>query len=158
MSPCPSKRDKGFLCIQLLRGLPCSSSFEGPVLCRVIDSRLSGSTNASFLRSLFPLATIVTPNLPEASALLGGRPIQDVAAMEAAARDLHALGPQHVLVKGGHLDAGARAWRSSLHMLSPKAPVEARAGGAALSLRSVGCRTLTARYADLPHTAAETGL
>ena len=58
------------------------------------------------MRSLFPLATIVTPNLPEASALLGGRPINDVAAMEAAARDLHALGPQYVLVKGGHLDAG----------------------------------------------------
>ena len=67
-----------------------------------------------FLRSLFPLATIVTPNLPEASALLGGRPIQDVAAMEAAARDLHALGPQYVLVKGGHLDTGARLRRPPL--------------------------------------------
>ena len=54
-------------------------------------------------RSLFPLATIVTPNLPEASALLGGRAIADVDAMRAAARDLHALGPQAVLVKGGHL-------------------------------------------------------
>lgn len=64
--------------------------------------------NGTF-HSLFPLATIVTPNLPEASALLGGRPILDVGAMQDAARDLHALGPQYVLVKGGHLQTGRQA-------------------------------------------------
>jgi hydroxymethylpyrimidine/phosphomethylpyrimidine kinase len=58
------------------------------------------------LCSLFPLATIVTPNLPEASALLGGREIKDLEGMKAAAADLHAMGPQYVLVKGGHLDRG----------------------------------------------------
>lgn len=61
------------------------------------------------LRSLFPLATVVTPNLPEAAALLGGREIADVDAMRTAARDLHALGPQNVLVKGGHLATGVCA-------------------------------------------------
>jgi len=50
---------------------------------------------------------VATPNLPEASALLGGRRIDSVAAMRDAARDLHALGPRAVLVKGGHLPAGA---------------------------------------------------
>ena len=52
---------------------------------------------------LFPLATIVTPNLPEASGLLGGRRVDDLPSMQEAARQLHALGPQYVLVKGGHL-------------------------------------------------------
>ena len=52
---------------------------------------------------LFPLATVITPNLMEASALLGGRPVEDLAAMQAAAKQLHSMGPCYVLVKGGHL-------------------------------------------------------
>lgn len=38
--------------------------------------------------------------------MLNGREISDVEGMKAAAADLHALGPQYVLVKGGHLNAG----------------------------------------------------
>jgi hydroxymethylpyrimidine/phosphomethylpyrimidine kinase len=51
---------------------------------------------------LLPLATMVTPNLPEAE-LLSGLPIADEAGMLAAARVIGAMGPQWVLVKGGHL-------------------------------------------------------
>ena len=50
-------------------------------------------------------ATLLTPNLPEAEALLG-RAIPDRAAMERAARDLLDLGPGAVLLKGGHLEDG----------------------------------------------------
>jgi hydroxymethylpyrimidine/phosphomethylpyrimidine kinase len=52
---------------------------------------------------LLPLATIVTPNLPEAGALLGRDAPTDLPAMRDAARALHALGPAWVLLKGGHL-------------------------------------------------------
>ncbi len=52
---------------------------------------------------LLPLATLITPNLPEAAALLGEREATDRAAMEAQALRLRALGPAAVLVKGGHL-------------------------------------------------------
>ncbi|GHU17911.1 hydroxymethylpyrimidine/phosphomethylpyrimidine kinase [Spirochaetia bacterium] len=52
---------------------------------------------------LLPLATILTPNLPEASVLLG-RNVEKISDMEAAARDLAALGPRAVLLKGGHLE------------------------------------------------------
>ena len=52
---------------------------------------------------LFPLATLITPNTNEAAVLLGGRTIGDVQGMKVAAEDLHALGPQWVLIKGGHL-------------------------------------------------------
>lgn len=55
------------------------------------------------LRSrLLPLATVVTPNLPEAAALCG-RPVETLEAMRQAARAIHALGPRNVVVKGGHL-------------------------------------------------------
>ncbi len=57
-------------------------------------------------RRLFPLATVITPNLSEAAALLGNRKIESIEDMKAAAKDLHALGPQFVLVKGGHLEQG----------------------------------------------------
>ena len=50
---------------------------------------------------LLPLATVVTPNIPEAEAILR-RNIVELADMEKAARDIHALGPRNVLLKGGH--------------------------------------------------------
>jgi hydroxymethylpyrimidine/phosphomethylpyrimidine kinase len=53
-------------------------------------------------RRLLPLATVVTPNLPEAEALCG-RPVGSLEAMREAARAIFALGPRHVVVKGGHL-------------------------------------------------------
>lgn len=54
------------------------------------------------VRELFPLATVVTPNLDEA-ALLVKRPLNDEAGMEAAARELVERGANAVLLKGGHL-------------------------------------------------------
>ncbi len=56
----------------------------------------------ALVERLFPLAQVVTPNLPEAEALLG-RPIADLTAMKQAARDISALGAGMVVVKGGHL-------------------------------------------------------
>jgi hydroxymethylpyrimidine/phosphomethylpyrimidine kinase len=55
-------------------------------------------------RELIPLALLVTPNLYEAQALLGGGEIETEADMTDAARSLHALGCRAVLVKGGHLE------------------------------------------------------
>ena len=55
---------------------------------------------------LFPLATVVTPNLYEAGALVG-REIRTLEDMKSAAEELHVLGPKAVLVKGGHLGAAS---------------------------------------------------
>lgn len=52
--------------------------------------------------TLFPLATVVTPNLDEVR-LLVGIDVVDADSQRDAARALHALGPAWVLVKGGHL-------------------------------------------------------
>ncbi|HAL38418.1 MAG TPA: bifunctional hydroxymethylpyrimidine kinase/phosphomethylpyrimidine kinase [Polaromonas sp.] len=57
---------------------------------------------AALVRELFPRAGVVTPNLDEAS-LLVGRPLISEHDMEAAAQELLAMGAQAVLLKGGHL-------------------------------------------------------
>jgi len=54
---------------------------------------------------ILPLATLVTPNLGEVR-LLTGLDVRDHTGMAEAARALHDLGPQWVLVKGGHLPSG----------------------------------------------------
>ncbi len=66
------------------------------------DTLLADDAVGALLHELLPLATVVTPNLPEASALVGSE-IVDRAAMEEAGRSLVAAGPSVVLVKGGHL-------------------------------------------------------
>ncbi len=59
-------------------------------------------------RDLLPLAALVTPNVHEAARLVGME-IRTQEDAEAAARVIHAFGPQAVLVKGGHLDGEADA-------------------------------------------------
>lgn len=74
-----------------------------PVMVATSGDRLIAPETVQVLvEELFPLATVVTPNLDEAALLLG-RPIADAGQLDAAARDLLALGAQAVLLKGGHL-------------------------------------------------------
>jgi hydroxymethylpyrimidine kinase/phosphomethylpyrimidine kinase len=74
----------------------------------VVDPVMVASSGARLLREdavetlisqLFPLATVITPNLLEAEVLAGGPVPRDE-----LARRLHALGPQAVIVTGGHGD------------------------------------------------------
>ena len=55
----------------------------------------------ALIQHLLALATVITPNLPEAEVLLG-RPVATLPERRQAARDLHDLGPRAVVVKGGH--------------------------------------------------------
>jgi hydroxymethylpyrimidine/phosphomethylpyrimidine kinase len=55
---------------------------------------------------LIPVATLVTPNVPEAEALTGSR-IRTLVDVRAAAQAIYAEGPRAVLIKGGHLDGDA---------------------------------------------------
>lgn len=56
----------------------------------------------SLKRALFPMVTLLTPNLPEAE-ILAGMAIGDLDGMKKAAETLRTLGPEAVLLKGGHL-------------------------------------------------------
>ncbi len=67
------------------------------------DELLASDAVDALRRLLLPLATVVTPNLPEA-AVLTGISVETPDDMREAARRIHALGPQYVLVKGGHLE------------------------------------------------------
>jgi len=67
------------------------------------DALLAADAVDVVRRSLLPLATLVTPNLPEAALLAGVEAPDDRAAMEDVGRRLLDFGPQAVLVKGGHL-------------------------------------------------------
>jgi hydroxymethylpyrimidine/phosphomethylpyrimidine kinase len=67
------------------------------------DPLLTPDAVAAIVERLFPLATLVTPNLDETAMLLGER-VTDVDGMERAARALvDRLGARSALVKGGHL-------------------------------------------------------
>jgi hydroxymethylpyrimidine/phosphomethylpyrimidine kinase len=67
------------------------------------DRLLRDEAIAAVRERLLPLAFLITPNLPEAGALLDEPGPTDRGEMRGAARRLHGLGPAHVLLKGGHL-------------------------------------------------------
>lgn len=69
---------------------------------RLLDPEAIGTVRDTLL----PLATVVTPNLPEAAVLLDRAEPEGPEEMDAMARALAALGPRYVLLKGGHLTGG----------------------------------------------------
>jgi hydroxymethylpyrimidine/phosphomethylpyrimidine kinase len=67
------------------------------------DKLLQDDAIDALKNHLIPMADIITPNLPEASVLLG-REISSFAMVNEAARELCRLGCTNVLIKGGHLE------------------------------------------------------
>ncbi len=73
-----------------------------PVMVATSGARLIAAEAVETLtRRLFPLAALLTPNVPEAEALWGGR-IASAAEMERAAREIGEKFSCAVLLKGGH--------------------------------------------------------
>jgi hydroxymethylpyrimidine/phosphomethylpyrimidine kinase len=70
------------------------------------DRLLQDEAVAALRERLLPLASLITPNLPEAAALLDEPPAASREAMAAAALRLQRLGAAAVLLKGGHLGGG----------------------------------------------------
>jgi hydroxymethylpyrimidine/phosphomethylpyrimidine kinase len=68
------------------------------------DPLLEPDAIDAIVRELFPLATLVTPNLDEVALLLGDRPCDAEAMTHAARRLVGELGARAALVKGGHLE------------------------------------------------------
>lgn len=82
----------------------------------IVDPVMVGKHNSKLLKDdaiealkekWLPIATVITPNMPEASFLLNDRVIETVADLRQAAIDLYELGPKYVLVKGGRLEGPA---------------------------------------------------
>lgn len=81
----------------------CPNVVLDPVMISKSGDKLLRDDAVTALRErLLPLATVITPNLPEASVLLG-RPVETAEEMPEAAKELGKAGAANVLVKGGHL-------------------------------------------------------
>ena len=86
----------------LARGSPKPVVLD-PVMVATSGDRLLDTEAVDALRThLIPRATLITPNLPEAAALLGRPLAEDEAAIESQGRLLLAMGCGAVLIKGGH--------------------------------------------------------
>lgn len=66
------------------------------------DVLLQDDAIAVLIDKLVPIATLLTPNLPEAARLLGEAPARTVQEMEVQGRRILGMGPSAVLMKGGH--------------------------------------------------------
>ena len=89
---------------------------EGAARALVVDPVLAAKSGdplvddtavAAYREVLFPLAAVVTPNLPEVERLLGRR-VQGQSGMRQAARDIVGFGCGAALIKGGHAAGTAR--------------------------------------------------
>lgn len=99
---------------------------------------------------LLPLADLLTPNLPEAAALLGVTAATDEAGMVMQGEALRALGARAVLMKGGHLlAADSPDWllqdSGSLRLAAPRVPVK--------NTHGTGCTLSSAIAALIPQRA-----
>lgn len=76
-----------------------------PVMVATSGDRLiTDSTIATMIERLFPLATVITPNMDEA-AILAEMPVRTLDDMQLAGEKIRKLGCHAILLKGGHLDA-----------------------------------------------------
>ena len=87
------------------------------------DLLLRKEARDALVQKLLPLATVVTPNLMEASVLTGMR-VHSMETMKKAAQRIHRMGTHYVVVKGGHLKGMATDLlydgRSYREMSSPR--------------------------------------
>ncbi len=73
-----------------------------PIMKATLGKELLQLKAIPTLKKLIQLSFVVTPNLDEAS-FLSQRPIHHLEDMKKAAQIIHKMGPQHVIIKGGHL-------------------------------------------------------
>jgi hydroxymethylpyrimidine/phosphomethylpyrimidine kinase len=93
--------------VEALARLQLPNVVLDPVMVAKGGDHLLDPAAVSALRdALIPLATVVTPNVPEAE-VLTGLTIHSTTDLHAACRRLVALGARSVLVKGGHLAGSA---------------------------------------------------
>jgi hydroxymethylpyrimidine/phosphomethylpyrimidine kinase len=124
----------------------------------VLDPVMVASSGARLLRDdavetlvsrLFPLATVVTPNLLEAEALAGGP-----APREELARRIHELGPGAVIVTGGHGEEAVDTLYDGERLVNIPAPrYEVAATHGAGCTHSATLAALLARDLDLEEAA-----
>lgn len=95
---------------RLFRETPLPAPVIDPVMRATSgDDLINDDAVSSLVADLFPLALVVTPNIPEAERLTG-LTITDESGMRQAARIIREMGARAVLVKGGHLLEARASW------------------------------------------------
>jgi len=95
--------------VEGIRAFGVSTLVVDPVMvAKSGDALLADDARKAIHDDLLPLATVITPNLYEAEALLG-REIRSLETMREAARALRGIGCRWVVLKGGSLDIDGRA-------------------------------------------------
>lgn len=93
---------------ELFQSVKMNHVIVDPVMVGKLDSKLLKDDAIQALKNkLIPISTVITPNMTEASILLDDQPLKTVDDLKQAAIDLHELGPDYVLVKGGRLTGPA---------------------------------------------------
>lgn len=125
-----------------------------PDLCKVVldpvmistsgYSLLSPDAKDTLIKELFPLAELITPNIPEAEDILGIK-IENVQQMKYSAEKLLEFGTKAVLVKGGHLkeDATDILYDGKEFTLLPQEKINSR------NTHGTGCTLSSAIAANL---------
>ncbi|MBM7551969.1 bifunctional hydroxymethylpyrimidine kinase/phosphomethylpyrimidine kinase [Thalassobacillus pellis] len=92
------------LIAQLIKDSGVKKIVVDPVMIGKMGSQLLKDDAIETMKEkLFPLASIITPNLNEAGRILEDKVPEEPEEMKEAAKALHQLGPEYVLVKGGSL-------------------------------------------------------
>jgi hydroxymethylpyrimidine/phosphomethylpyrimidine kinase len=151
-----------------LAGLGAPIVLDPVMVAKGGDRLLAREAVAALIARLLPMATLLTPNLPEAEALLtaaggfgrgsafgggAGAPIRSRTAMAEAALALLEMGPRAVLLKGGHLEGpdspDVLVWNGGLVWLEGARSPTRNTHGTGCSLSSALAARL-ARGEDLP--------
>ncbi|MEM8539853.1 MAG: bifunctional hydroxymethylpyrimidine kinase/phosphomethylpyrimidine kinase [Pseudomonadota bacterium] len=86
----------------------CLKSFKGPIIADPVmiaksgDKLLQDEAVDAMIQNILPIADLLTPNLPEAARLLGVDEAVSLDDMIAQGQQLLTMGPNAVLMKGGH--------------------------------------------------------
>ncbi|MFT5450047.1 MAG: hydroxymethylpyrimidine/phosphomethylpyrimidine kinase [Gammaproteobacteria bacterium] len=132
----------------LAERVSCPVVLDPVMVAKSGDRLLQAEAVAALREQLVPLATLITPNLPEAADLLGVDEPTDEAAMHDVLHALGALGSTSVLLKGGHL-AGAESPDLLLSTGEVKRLVAPR--HATSNTHGTGCTLSSAIAAGLAH-------
>jgi hydroxymethylpyrimidine/phosphomethylpyrimidine kinase len=131
----------------LRRHRPAHVVLDTVMISKSNHALLAPDAVAAVRDELLPLADLLTPNLPEAAALLGMAAAADESAMISQGEALRALGARAVLMKGGHLAAvDSPDWLieagGTLRIGGPRVPVK--------NTHGTGCTLSSAIAALIP--------
>ena len=122
-----------------------------PVMAAEAGSSLVKGSLRTVVEKLLPIATTITPNIKEAEAL-SGITIHDLDDMKRAACEIYALGPESVIVTGGHLAGSDVLYNGKFEILQGSI-IEGGTHGAGCTF-SAGVTAFLAKGHDISQSAS----